>query len=154
MTLCTARLNIGSTRFFDPLNVPIEPVLEDIVDLRELLRCKADPITLSSESSDMGAGLSERVLESAEEESSTIGDEGLLGRSMLGVVGVTGAEREVASVVVDVDTRDTPETDRSRVRVSLTTSWICRLRGFFAEVGGGRTMIYVFLSAVHDSERA
>lgn len=53
---------------------------------------------------------------------------------------MVGAEvDEVASVDIDAERRETPETDLSRGRVSFTTSWICKFIGFLLDVGGGRT---------------
>lgn len=47
-----------------------------------------------------------------------------VGRSIVALVGVVGAEVDVASVEIDAERSETPETDRSRVRGSLTTSCI------------------------------
>lgn len=141
MTLCTVKLNMGSTLFLaPPLNV-LALVCDETSDLSELLLLSAAPsIGVGSSSADMGAGLSDRGFESGKDEVSTTWEiDSTGGRSIFGVVGVTGAEA-VISVLVDAARSDTPETDRSRARVSLTTSWICKLRGFLAEVGGGRTI--------------
>lgn len=65
MTLCTARLNIGSTRFREPFNVElVAEVFDDKLDFSELERLSIGPaggsssISLSSED-DKRVGLSE-----------------------------------------------------------------------------------------------
>ena len=145
MTLCTARLNIGSTRFFAaPL---VDVVFEDRLDLREDDRLNPAPlllpIVISRSSAERRVGLSVDwfVFDPG------VGDDWLEsevvstdGRSMSALVGVVGPE-PVISVEYEADRKDTPDTERSRGRVSLTTSCIWRLSGFFDEVGGGRTMM-------------
>ena len=73
------------------------------------------------------------------------------GASVEGVAGSEGRGASVADLGVLTRSATSVETefDRDREAVeavrsrgpSLTTSCICRFRGFFAAVGGGRTMI-------------
>lgn len=144
MTLCTAKLNMGSTLFLaPPLNV-LPLVAEDSSDLRELDLCKAAPTSRvgSASSLESGNGLSDRSLVVADDSDwPACKEPSVGGRPMVGVAGVTGADREVISVPVEAVRTETPDTDLSRALVSLTTSWIWRLSGFFAEVGGGLTMM-------------
>jgi hypothetical protein len=138
---------MGSTRFRDPPDVELVPeVADDRLDFSELERLRADPVAASGSTSlssdDKRVGLSQRGdFGSVDELRSTTWEmESGGGRSMVGRVGVAGAEAEdVASVDIDAARRETPDTDRSRNRVSLTTSCICRFIGFLDDVGGGRT---------------
>jgi hypothetical protein len=136
---------MGSTRFLvPPPKVLVELVLAEIFDLSELDLFNAVSASLTSASpSNSEGGLSERGLASSEAEGGR--EEGELGssgrNSDSGVVGVTGMEAVVTSVEIELERSETPDTERPRVRASLTTSCICRLSGFLDDVGGGRTMM-------------
>ena len=53
MTLCTARLNIGSTRFLCPPDVAVELVFDETFEPSEVVRRKGAPSVSSASSEDI-----------------------------------------------------------------------------------------------------
>lgn len=139
MTLCTVRLNIGSTLFFCP-----PPEVEDV--LAEELRLKSldfmDELRLNvAACSALPASARTSKASSLDPlRSMTCGVVASDGNTVFGLIDEASIiPADMESLRMDVDT---VESVRSRERGSgFTMSCIWRLRGFFELVGGGLTMM-------------
>lgn len=147
MTLCTARLNMGSIRLPVVMADPVVPVLlletpetAETLDLSDVERVNSAPRVVGDTSSEIRAGDSDRVgvMSVPVEEPLS-----LSGKAIEPLAG----EDWVEGIMLPMDGERAEKTDDeaalSRPRLVLTTSWTCRFKWFLEAVGGGFTMIYV-----------
>lgn len=147
MTLCTARLNIGSIRLPPPMVLPFElvaPLLmdtADTLDLRDDVRLSSTPpalLTVAHSSPDMRTGESERTGVSSVPDAEDVSGSG---RPTGGLTGDECVDGITLPIEAERAEKAVEEAARSLPRRVWTTSWTWRLRGFFEEVGGGLTMM-------------